>query len=354
MTQATRDNSNDISPELRQDLSLVLPLVQRAKGTAISAYLAGREVSVDEAVARAGDLIKVSVAPAIVGLSGLTIEAVREAVALSERLRARLLPLPAGDPIAWRMSVMQTATLGHACAVDLRVAFRDEVEGTHNPINEAIASRVPNTLFVQGNDLDALLKLRMLVREQGASAITSMTALPVKRVVVALPASVDVRIASQWHLLAAQLQSELRVSVITLSEMGKLHAAGNRRGVLEVITWQTGLSCATGGVDFADRAPRPCADAATLLSRGGLDVVVDTGLLPVETSLLSSVKHRIRIGDAVDATADVCFVTPGLRVGLRARVMRFDGVILWLCDDPSPQGGAMDDPVVGLFARWML
>ena len=351
MTQMTRDNSNDISAELRRDLSLVLPVVERVKNAEITAYLAGREVSVEEAVSRAVELVKASIAPAIVGLNGLTLEAAREAVALAEKWRARLLPLPGGDVATGRMSVMQVATLGHAYSADLRVAFREEGARQANPVEEAIASRVPNTLFVKGDDLDALLRLRMAARANGASVITSMTALPVKKVVVVLPAGVDERVESQWHALAADLQKELRVSVIAAPDVATPRAAGNSRGVLEVITWQTGLSCATGGVDFADGAPRPCADAVTLLSRGAVDVVMDAGLQLLELPLISSVKHRIRIGDALDAKADVCFVSPGLSVGLRARVMRFDGVTLWLCDDPTPGAGAVEDPVVRLLSR---
>lgn len=351
MTPVAHDNSNDISANLRQDLSLVLPYVERVKSTGIAAYLAGREVSVEEAILRAAELVKSSIAPAIVGLNGLTIEAAREAVALAEKWRARLLPLPTDDVTATRMSVMQLATLGHAYSADLRVAYRPASAGQVNPVEEAIASRVPNTLFMQGDDLDLLLRVRMEVRARGAVAITSLTALPVKKVVVVLPAGVDERVESQWHALAAELQKELRVSVITPPDVATPRAAGNMRGVIEVITWQTGLSCATGGVDFADGAPRPCADAATLLSRGAVDVVVDAGLQSLELPLISSVKHRIRIGDSLDANADVCFVSPGLRVGLRARVMRFDGVILWLCEDPSPGGGAVEDPVVELLSR---
>lgn len=351
MTPLAHDNSNDISADLRQDLSWVLPYVERAKSNGIAAYLAGREVSVEEAILRAAELVKSSIAPAIVGLNGLTIEAAREALALAEKWRAKLLPLPACDAVTARMSVMQTATLGHSYSADLRVAFREDGERHANPVEEVIASRVPNTLFVKGDDLDALLRLRMAARGSGASVIKSLTALPVKKVVVVLPAGVDGRVDSQWHHLAAELQKELRVSVIKVPDLTAPRAAGNLRAVIEVITWQTGLSCATGGVDFADGAPRPCSDAATLLSRGAVDVAIDTGLHATESGLISRVKHRIRIGDSLDAKADVCFVSPGLRVGLRARVMRFDGVIFWLCEDPSPGAGAVEDPVVQLLSR---
>jgi hypothetical protein len=348
MTQATDDNAGAISDELRRDLALVLPAVKQAKEPGIKAYCRGEAVGIAQATAQAKKLIHAGAAPAMVGLNGLTIEAVREAVALAERCRARLLPAPLAEPLSMRMNVVQAATLGHVFSADLRVAFRDDPSRHDCPLDEAIASRVPNTLFVDGGDLSALRKLRAMARGQGAAAVTSTTALPVKQVAVTLPAGTDPRIESQWHHLAADLQRSLRVSVVTLPDLKR---AGNIRGALEVITWQTGLSCATGGVDFGDGGPRPCGGAATLLPRGAVDVIIDTGLIAFDSGMMSGVKHRVRIGDALDASAEVCFVTPGLAAGLRARVMRFDGAILWLCDDPSPAGGAMRDPVVELLSK---
>jgi hypothetical protein len=138
------------------------------------------------------------------------------------------------------------------------------------------------------------------------------------------------------------LQKLLRVSVVTLPD---LTIAGNIRGAIEVITWQTGLSCATGGIDFGDGAPRPCGGAVRLIESGAVDVMIDTGLRPVDAAMRAKVKHVVRIGDSLDESAEVCFVTPGLRAGLKARVMRFDGVVLWLCDEPA---SAPVDPVVEL------
>jgi len=351
MTQATRDNAIGISDELRRDLALVLPEVRAVGGmkrAEAQAWVGGRAASVEDAVTYAAELLRGSAAPAIVGLNGLTLEAVREAVALAEAARARLLPMPLGDPLSMRMSVTQAATLGHAMSADLRVVIQDGARKA-NAIEALIAERVPNALFMPG-DLGALLQLRATVREQGAAAITSTTALPVKHVVIPLPADTDPRVIGQWHRLAADLQRAVRVSAITVPDLTKV---ANLRGALEVITWQTGLSCATGGVDFADGAPRPSAAAATLIQRGGIDLAVDTGWRPLPVELASQCAHRIRIGIEADASADVSFVTPGLAAGLRARVMRFDGVILWLCDDPAPAAGAVDDPAVSLLRRWI-
>ncbi len=344
MSTQSRHNLPPVSAELRRDLSMVLPMGKVAESAEIGAFVEGRAVELDEAVGCATALLRESQAPAIVGLNGLSIEAIREAIALAERMRAMILPLPARDPVAARMNIVQTATLGHAMSADLRVAFRDDATRRESPIDQAIAQRVPNTLFVEGDDLDALLRLRAKVREQGAAVFTGMTALPVKSVAVTLPANVDPRIEAQWHALAADAQRSIRISVLTLPD---LRTAGNHRGVIEALTWQTGLS----GASFADGSPRFCGNVHELMRRGAIDVALDTGLHPLTTEQCGNLKHRIRIGDAVDPAADVCFVTPGLSPGLRARVMRFDGAVLWLCDDPSPGSDAIDDPVVGLIAR---
>lgn len=349
MSTIARHHSPQISAELRRDLSMVLPALKTAESTEIKAYFQGTPVALDQAIARAVQLLHQSQAPAIIGLSGLTLEAIREAIALAWHMRAMLLPLPQRESAAVRLPVVQTSTLAHAMAADLRVAFREDATRHDSPIDQAITARVPNTLFVEGNDLDALLRLRARVREQGAAVFTNMTALPVTSVAVTLPANVDPRIEAQWHALAADAQQKIRISVISLPD---LRTAGNQRGTIEVLTWQTGLSGTTGGVNFADGAPRPCQGAVALLQRGGVDVALDTGLHPLPADLSSNVKHRIRIGDELDGAADICLVTPGLSLGLRARVMRFDGVVLWLCDDPSPQSDAIDDPSVRLFPQF--
>lgn len=337
-------NATDQIAELLRDLAMVLPgdaFRQSNHTRAVSALISGTQATMSDAVAKACELIEGSTAPAIAGLNGLTIEAVREAVDLAERQRMKLLPAPLPDPVVARQPVTQTATLGHALACDLRVAFREDDGQRGGPVDQAITARVPNTLFVDGRDLDALLRLRLEARRRGAEVFTRTTGLSVKRVVVTLPADVDPRVAAQWHRVAVQVQEELRVCVLTVATP----QAANVRGAVEVITWQTGLSCATGGVDFADGAPRPCAGQASLLRRGAVDLLIDTGATPVAADLAAHVSHRIRIGAEPDKSAAVSFVTPGLAPGLAARVMRFDGVILWLCDDPAT---APADPVVEL------
>ncbi|MCX5660089.1 MAG: hypothetical protein NTW19_10250 [Planctomycetota bacterium] len=292
------------------------------------------------ALARTAAWLRDSHAPAIVGLSTLSIEGCREAIALAELARARLLPWPCpAGASADHASVTQTASLGHLYKSQLILWVG--CHGTTNAVARAIAANQLLASFVPP-DRDTVVRFRKLLA-------ADPTAEPIgqhKRVGVVLGPAVDPRVASQWHKLAAQVQEHVRVAVITLPD---LNASGNLRGALEAITWQTGQSCARGGVDFADGSPRPCSDAQTLLARGAIDLLIDTS--PAGAPLTGRVARRIALGDAANASAVTADETlhlplPALGASSASRVMRFDGVILWTCADPA---SAAPDPAAALF-----
>jgi hypothetical protein len=302
---------------LQADLSLVLSRVDPQPIDPVSCLIDGRSASVERGLARAGELMMGSVAPAITGLHRLSIEACRPAIALAERLRGRLLaPRAAADPL----NVTMTATLGHA-----RKAQRVRWVGV-------MRQEVPAHL---------LHLLRDAQHEGIADSLEAVQALrrdpsPLmrdKRVAVLLGKGVDPRVASQWHRLAAQVQRQVRVAVLSLPWPGE---PDNARGADEVVTWQTGLSLSAGGVDFSDGSPRPCPALDTLLSLRAIDLLI--------TADRSTFSPRITLGEP-DAGAAVSFITPGLVIGMACQVARFDGVILRLCDDPD---GALRDPAVEL------
>jgi hypothetical protein len=303
---------------LRRDLALVLPggEVRPYDGAETPAAIEGRPVSIEDAVNHAAELIDASRAPAIVGLNGLTIEAIREAIALAEAMRGRLLPEGTGDPVVARQSVTQTATLGHVFASHMIVWVG--CTGGDGPVANAIAERQLLGGFVEA-DLPTVLKLRESLRQPEATGPFAQH----KRVAVVLHQGTDPRVASQWHKLAADVQKKLRVCVFQLPHPD----ASNARGVIETVTWQTGLSPAFGGIDFGDGSPRACSANASL------DLVISAG---------AAGETRITIGPP-DRRDLVSFSTPGLCAGLAARVMRCDGIVLWLCADPAT---APPDPAV--------
>lgn len=305
------------SDSLRRDLALVLPpVLHRADAVRVRAVLRSREVSVEEAITTAAKLLSSASAPAIGGLGWLSIEAVREAVALAEALRGCLFPDATPDPVTARMAVTQTATLGHIFACDSIIWI-----GTNlccGPIAEAIAARIPRSISIE-DKLEPVLALRTANLET-------------KNVGVILPAGVDPCVTSQWHKLAADAQQRGRIAVITLPDP---QAAPNAKGAHEVVCWQTGLSLHLGAISFADGAPRiePVRDA---------DVLVDAGYAQPTNA------RRIHLGREPDPKAEVSFVIPGLAIGLAAQITRFDGVILWLCDHPAT---APPDPAVQLLSQ---
>ncbi|MCC7192201.1 MAG: hypothetical protein IT444_05400 [Phycisphaeraceae bacterium] len=307
-----------ISETLRNDLSIVLPsLTARAPLDIASDIL-------DKAV----DLLSHSRAPAIVGLSNLSIEALREVIPLAERIRGRLLPLPTiGNRISTTQPVTESATLGHLFACDMIVWVG--CDGGSGPVAQRIAERQLLGAFVDSS-LDVVLRLRDdLTRNPTAGPFGAC-----KRVAVVLKPDCDPRVISQWHKLAAQIQSRTRLCVFSLpaNSMG-----GNERGVIETITWQTGVSPIGGGIDFSDGNPRWCPPADVLLKRGAIDLILDTSTESRNQTDISRTIPRIAInGNAIPGTA--------------AQVMRCDGIVLWLCDDPAT---AAPDPAVTFFATLM-
>jgi hypothetical protein len=306
---------------LQADLSLVLPHVNPVAIEPVSCLIDGRSASVERGLARAGELMSVSAAPAITGLHRLSIEACRPAVALAEELRGRLLaPRAATDPL----NVTMTATLGHA-----RKAQRVLWVGV---TPQDVPAQLLHLLRGARHDsvADSLEAVQALRRDPAPLAHD-------KRVAVLLGKGVDERVASQWHRLAAQVQRQVRVAVLSLPWPGE---PDNARGADEVVTWQTGLSLSAGGVDFSDGSPRPCLALDTLLSLRAIDLLI--------TADRSTFSPRITLGEA-DPGAAVSFITPGLVMGMACQVARFDGVILRLCDDPD---GAPRDPAVELLHQF--
>jgi hypothetical protein len=142
---------------------------------------------------------------------------------------------------------------------------------------------------------------------------------PVSRLAVVLPPATRSEIISQWHKLAAEVQTDIRMCVLPLPDLATYM---NTRGALEVIAHLTGAY-------------------GTFGHRREPDVAIECGTR-------SGAPKRIVIG-AADDTADLCFAAPGLAMGLSAQVVRFDGIPMWLCDDPK---AAPPDPAVELLRRW--
>lgn len=295
-----------MNASLFKDLSLVLAEPREVGSVKIQAYLNDKPVEMDVAIGRAAAMIRDSHAPAIAGLHRLTMQATRAAVGLASKMRGRII-LPPAEQYA----VQQSATLGYVMGCDFVIKPGPAQWAADHPVASAIAGRVLHSLFVPP-ELDSLLQLRAKVRALGAKAITNITQREVNRLAIVLPPDCKVEALSQWHKLAADLQTQIRTCVMKLPDLAAL---GNGRGAMEVVTWLTGSA---GSTDFGDH-------------HGPVDLDID-----------ASVEGIIQVGD------EVRFKTPGLALGLNAHVMRFDGIVLRLCEDLTH---AIPDPAAALLGR---
>lgn len=337
-------HTDSLSKDLRFVFSRALPIHDE---NGPQAAIAGELTTIENAIEKAVDRVRSSVAPAIVGLGGLSIEAAEQAITLAEQLRAKLLPHPSMDPVQVRQRVSFHAGLAEAMNADLRVVTNELIQPGETGQSEkvlasltlAVDERVPNALFMAVADIKAVVQLRQALAAEGVNAIRKLTSLPVNHVIVMLPPTVDARVVSQWHLLAANMQATLRISVITTP----CADAGNIRGVIEVIAMKTGLNAWANGIDFATGQAVPCAQLATHIERNACDMIIDTGIAPFAENATIRMSH-----DADDAKQCDVWFRGGLCRGIAARVMRFDGSMLWLCDDPQ---SSLPDPTVELLKR---
>lgn len=311
---------------LWQDLSLVLASRNEIANADVGACIASEPCDVDAAVAKARQLIADATCPAVTGLNHVTVEAQRQAVTLAAAHDARVLP----DACETPLDIAQYATLGHVYNCDFIIKPGPGHWAAEHPVACAIAERVLHSMFI-GETLDDVLQLRAAVRDRGAAALTDAIPQPVRRIAVVLPPGTDVAIVSQWHKLAADVQHELRLCVMTLPAPD----AANARGAIEVVTWRTGFAAP---VQFADGDATRC-----LRGMAGVDLAIEIG-----ASQPTNAPQRIVIADAPDASAAVNFTIPGLAIGLAAHVCRFDGQMLRLCDNLQT---APPDPAVALLQR---
>ncbi len=319
-------------PNLARDLAMVPGMADGGRDTGFAAYEGAMPIDRGEAVEQAVECLRAAEAPGVIGLHQLTMEAARAAVLLAAALRGRLLPSAQSLPLR----VEHAGRIDEVMGADLvlKVAFVEE----RGAVAAAVTAKGLPAIELDC-DLETVLALRAHLRGEGADEAATASATPIRqaadmitaarRVGVVLSAGTDDRVVSQWHKLASDVQSKVRMSVLQLPA----DAAANERGAAEVVRWLTGLSITQAGVDFAGDEPRPCPAAPA-------DVLIDFSQADAGVG-----GRRIVVGPARDKSAAVNFITPGPAMGLAARVMRCDGVMLWLCDDPST---APPDPAVAL------
>jgi hypothetical protein len=316
------------SPDWQQDLSCILGGVPLQAQVRPRAYAMGKPIAWEEAVTLAGTLLQTSRRPAMLGLHTLTIESLRIIVAIARKHRGCLLPRPdLASPLRLTQPITLSATLGHLmqCPLLLGIGVKASELPHRLPAPDQRFERLPDSL-------ELVIELRQALKagDEQHPFIRLLTQQP--RTAVVLASWCEERVVSQWHRLAAEIQTRTRMAVVSLPDPEALNA----KGVEAVIAWQTACSIATGGVSFFSGNPTPCSPWDAMLTQQQPDVIVDTSRTLTDIQSRGLKESRvIRIGSEMDAQAAVSFVVPDLAIGTRGRVMRFDGQILWLCHDPA-------------------
>jgi formylmethanofuran dehydrogenase subunit B len=356
-----------------------------------------------DAVRAAGDILLEAASPAVAGLSGLTVEAIREAVLLAEVLHAVIVPHPAAPPGALRAGIdapESSATLGEVRGTaDLVVFWRADPERTH-PRHLARYSLDPplldgrkrkavlvETLGSEENltarravevlvfdpgargdlsrDIEIIRALRCLMEKEEDFEVEESARLVVDALhrligearhahfILGEDAAQSPVLSNELARLCARARSRLRITVSALPP------SGNGRGVLEVLSWQTGRPGAS--VFRAASPPRDLAgaiDLERLLELRGADVILAAGLnralLSLEARAAFEPTQRIVIGAEADPRASVSIRVPGLDPRLPATIVRADGIHLTINGRPStaasPGDPAALDPAAGILA----
>lgn len=316
------------------DLQLVFPDIAAARSDAAAATRDGKTCDVSDAVAAIASRLRSAASPTIAGLGGLTLESIDAAVRLAQRYNALLLPHPAPAPELARQRVSQHGSLDAACDAELIVWVG--CNGETSAATRRIAERQLRAAFVKA-DLDVVLKLRAThAADPKAEPIGSF-----KRVAAVLAHDAEPRVVSQWHRLAADIQTTVRMSVLQLPDP----AAPHRRAVEEVTTWLTGVSpAARGGVAFVGDRATPCPPLTSLLRAGSIDYVLWLGTA-------ENVPAEMPPFDALATTAikgaTIAITLPPIGIGQQGTVMRFDGVTL----NPAAGTTGRPDAMAGVLSQ---
>ncbi len=325
------------------------------------ALVRGKPASLEEAIDAASKLIAAADAPAVIGLCGLSVEALREAVALADAIGAPLIPWPSIPEAILRSGIQApecTATLGEVRnTADLVLFWRADPDRTH-PRHLERYSHEPSLLnggnrvlivadadagnktvrrasdflsLPEGGggslpfDLSVVRWTRLhLERSEGlegdlpeqrlaASLCRRIAASRHAHVFLGAPALEPPALWNAFHSLAATVREKHRVTVSALGP------AGNARGVIEVLAWRTGRLGAGIG-------------AKELLEKGAADLVISLGLDPGELGpdvrAAYQRQKRIVLSRRGDPNAEVSMSLPGLDPRSPASVIRSDGVCL--------------------------
>lgn len=312
-----------------------------------------------------------ALAPGILGLNLISVEATEAAVALAQQLGAWLSPWPA-DPIRfWGHQApdlgMSRAEVEQAADLVLFLGFPNGVDAVQPRFRERHLQRGPGLWRMQmdinwpvESRLEQVVILRKLLRSEGetpaepqnaswhtdiATAIRSAKCVQIY--VLAQLASDAPEYITHWQHLAAEQRQHRRMGLTLLGSTGKA------RTVTETLTWLTGFP---GPLRYQQGLPQylpHVGEVESLLARGALDTIVWVGMNPEPLWKQHPQWMREGVTEIVlapDPPGGVfqSVTTPGLSPLLDAHVVRGDGVMLRLAGN----GPGTPDPLAEILHSW--
>jgi formylmethanofuran dehydrogenase subunit B len=400
-TRVVRGRIVDIGCECELGLRWFSRSPEETEGPA--AWVDGRVVEVAEALDRAGELLRQSRAPLLFGLTQTSTEAVREALALADRIGARVwldrTEADLGRVAAFSQSGRVSATLGEVKnRADVVVFLGGDPIATHPRHGErysaeargrfisgrqsrfvAIVGEPPSSASFQADlfvscspraELEFLTMARALVKRGrvdhsrfGArTAIEpSLVSTLVSRLDEARYGAIFYRCRQESFAYAAACWEVVSALVTDLNGSGRrfvllgMGSAGNTTGAEAALAWQTGYA---RNVDFRLGAPTPIEEFSTVgevIEQGGVDALVLIGI--EKLAILASPRDLPVIAIAPGAspinqpTAQVAIATRTAGIDGAGTVMRSDGVALPLRPPLRSRRPGVDECLRGLLAR---
>ena len=331
----------------------------------------GAPASYDDAVAAAAETLLSARLPLVTGLHRATIEAIRAAIEIADRVRGSIDPVdPTGssyDATAAQTVGVVTATIGEvAQRSDAIVWWFADPDATHPRLRERLsrpgerhwlavgaAGNLPGSTPLEQipaeSAFDAAVVLRALVvgaplDAERAAAVTGVDAAAWQALADQLSAARYAALAYDDRTLSPPAATALAELVVALHGRTRcvalpLGRPANAVGAVQTLLWQTGFP---GAVSFAAGYPeyRPGeGTTAALLTSGEVDaaLVVGADLLGPQNELPTAATDALRrtplvaLDDAASETmqaARVAFAVPQFETSAAGTVFRTDGIPL--------------------------
>ncbi len=272
-------------------------------------------VNVPALQAKLASKLKVAQKIALTGLHALSNDAIDAALTWAQaRDIAILLPSIPGMLRDDARPVSQHIALAEACQAELILWVG--CDGSSGPVADWLTRHQLLGAFIPG-DLASVLTLRTALRKNpAAQPLTGK-----KRVVIVLGPTVERIVSAQWHQLAADLQTSIRIGVLSLPDE---HLTLNARGLFEALAIHFSLAAFQSPhgevLFFIDHQPRLVQNLDPILKSNLFDLILDFSPFPAKPAGRGVINLPSLAG------------SPALYPAMSAQITRFDAQPISLCD----------------------